>query len=366
MIFKKLGLSIIEYSLLAMLVIVGTIVMGPYFIRSIGAHFQLWQESIDDSIDDRMVKSKGVTIPTVCQCGPLVTGACGGHFQTSSFSCPVDSRYQYTPCSPPGCGFTSPGFQETCLLDTATCCSTYRTCFSYYAPSNPSCCGKISLNDPACLNRPAGVQLNNVSNPGTAPYNYSDYCCYNEVALINNCYQSPGQTAPPIPSGLSINNFIKCERIPSGCQPICTGTPHSNTKRLFPGGPSICPIGVLTQDRPWTVVTGNSCLPAGDACREICDVGYQIVGSGAGAYCAAPTYQIATVVSLSPPNPEMTVNTPHPQPQGPWCFSGTITSITSPGIGCYLGFTGSGGASGIPVSSPSGASPGQNCSVVIN
>ena len=50
--FKNRGQSIIEYCTLAMLIIVGTIVMGPYVIRSVNAHFKLWQESVDDSIND--------------------------------------------------------------------------------------------------------------------------------------------------------------------------------------------------------------------------------------------------------------------------------------------------------------------------
>ncbi len=339
MISKKIGQSIIEYVLLAMLVIVGTIVMGPYFIRSIGSHFHLWQEAVDDSIDDRMVQAKGVSIPTICQCGPLQSGACGGHFQTSSASCPVDSRYSYTPCSPPGCGFTSPGFQETCVLDTNFCCANYRLCSNFYNPGNPGCCGRTPLNNPGCLNRPVGVELNAVNNPGTAPSNYSNYCCYNEMALINNCYQDAAHYA-----------FIKCQRVPGQCQPMCTGTPHAHSHA--------CPVGTLTQDRPYTVVPGATCPAPGDACNEICDVGYQWNGTA----CATPMYQIASNPNTNPPEQETNSNN---LPQGPWCFSGIVTSITSAGVGCNVGPDPNPGQAG----SGSGANagpPGQNCSLVVN
>ena len=34
----------IEYSLIAVLVILGIVIMGPYVLRSVGAHFKLWDD----------------------------------------------------------------------------------------------------------------------------------------------------------------------------------------------------------------------------------------------------------------------------------------------------------------------------------
>ena len=56
------GQSIIEYSALVVLIIVAITVMGPYVLRSINAHFKLWQEAIDDSVNDRMLKVPMVKI----------------------------------------------------------------------------------------------------------------------------------------------------------------------------------------------------------------------------------------------------------------------------------------------------------------
>jgi len=75
---KNKGQSIFEYSALAMLVVVGVIVMGPYIVRSIGAHFKLWQESIDDP-NDRMEIN-----PSAFEAGGDVEGACASSHNFAS------------------------------------------------------------------------------------------------------------------------------------------------------------------------------------------------------------------------------------------------------------------------------------------
>ncbi len=47
------GQSLIEYSLIVLLVILGIVVMGPYVLRSINAHFKIWDEEIQDSHNER-------------------------------------------------------------------------------------------------------------------------------------------------------------------------------------------------------------------------------------------------------------------------------------------------------------------------
>jgi len=43
------GQSIIEYTLIAVLVILGIVYMGPYALRSVNAYFKLWDDSVQDS-----------------------------------------------------------------------------------------------------------------------------------------------------------------------------------------------------------------------------------------------------------------------------------------------------------------------------
>ena len=50
----KRGQSIIEYSLILTLVILGVAVMGPYILRSINAHFKIWDDEIQDSHNERL------------------------------------------------------------------------------------------------------------------------------------------------------------------------------------------------------------------------------------------------------------------------------------------------------------------------
>ncbi len=57
------GQSLIEYSLIALLVILGIVVMGPYVLRSINAHFKIWDEEIQDSHNERPVYEDAVKIP---------------------------------------------------------------------------------------------------------------------------------------------------------------------------------------------------------------------------------------------------------------------------------------------------------------
>ena len=250
MISKIKGQSLIEYALLAMLVIVGTLVMGPYLIRSVNSHFQLWQESIDDSRHDRMIPGQGVTIPPTCTCDTFQDGSCGGRFQRIPYNCPITHMYQFTPCTPPGCGFTTSDFRERCVENIPVCCSYYQLCFANFrVPPNPDpgCCGRIPLDDPQCIGRPTSGDFAHVPNPTTSPPNYSGFCCYNEEALINNCF-------PNDP------DYIRCRAIPPGsnspdagrCRPRCINPIADSTACNTP------PEGSdLNRDTPFRLVSDD-------------------------------------------------------------------------------------------------------------
>ncbi len=123
---SKTGQSVIEYTLIASLVILGVIVMGPYVIRSINAHFKIWDDSVQDSLDDPMISPSPDKIPdvhTTCQCTELVNRGCGGKGRFER--CGPDQTYWSNDCSPAGCGFTTGKFKEECRPAAQTCCNEF-------------------------------------------------------------------------------------------------------------------------------------------------------------------------------------------------------------------------------------------------
>ena len=50
---ERQGQSLIEYALIATIVIFGIVMMGPYVLRSIQAHFKMWDDQIQDSHNER-------------------------------------------------------------------------------------------------------------------------------------------------------------------------------------------------------------------------------------------------------------------------------------------------------------------------
>ena len=56
------GQSIIEYSLLLLIVMAGIIVMGPYLIRSWNANAKGWEDSVTDSqMEDSVISASNET-----------------------------------------------------------------------------------------------------------------------------------------------------------------------------------------------------------------------------------------------------------------------------------------------------------------
>jgi Flp pilus assembly pilin Flp len=54
---NKHGQSIIEYVLIAVLVILGIVIMGPYVLRSVNAHFKLWDDGVQDSFTENITQA---------------------------------------------------------------------------------------------------------------------------------------------------------------------------------------------------------------------------------------------------------------------------------------------------------------------
>ncbi|MBF0490549.1 MAG: hypothetical protein HQL15_08020, partial [Candidatus Omnitrophica bacterium] len=225
---KTHGQSIIEYTVLAMLIIVGTIVMGPYLIRSINAQFKLWQESIDDSTNDRMQQGGSINIASVdCHANPLTNGGCGARGNVKQ--CKPNERYQYTPCTIGTCCYGK-DFSETCTADP-TCCDEVTSCSG--GGLLTGCCGTTPINPIITRTPDANGYLPPIY--PTAPLNPTDDCYYGEELQIGICNGM----------GVSPDKYI-CQSN-SNCKPKCLGdvpTDDTTGDPLF----TVCNNTGLTQD----------------------------------------------------------------------------------------------------------------------
>lgn len=219
--------------------------MGGYVLRSINAHFKLWDEGVQDSFGEYLNQSN--TIPVInasCQCSQ-VNGTCGCN--TAGCPCPSNEREVDTMCNPQSCN-GGPG--TTCILD-------------------PSCCGAPV---------PVGcgtVPLNFLPAPPAAPNTANCYFGY-------QIYQAQ--------CGNQVS--VTCVQDPNCPLPQCTGTV------LYPGSTVLCPgatVG-LARDMPY-IYDGDGAASCGTnppPCQVYCVAPYFL--NAAHTQCV----QAFTVAALLP------------------------------------------------------------------
>lgn len=61
--FGKKGQNTLEYTTIILVVAAGIIVMGPYVIRSVNAHFKSWEDAVNDAVNDPMEEASPSEIP---------------------------------------------------------------------------------------------------------------------------------------------------------------------------------------------------------------------------------------------------------------------------------------------------------------
>ena len=107
--------------------------MGPYVLRSVGAHFKLWDESVQDSFTEKLTQVPVNNVPNIplnCNC-TTTAGSCG----SSTSLCAGNQReYEHT-CSIQGCDGAP---ASSCQPDSA-CCTAWAS----------TGCGTIPLGQPA-------------------------------------------------------------------------------------------------------------------------------------------------------------------------------------------------------------------------
>ena len=114
------GQSILEYTVILILVMGGIIIGGPYAIRSWNAQIQGWDDSIKVSIQDPLQETPPDTINVPdCTCGGWAPGGCNTDSTTNPDGpCDWNELYQQQTCTPVGC---NPIPTERCVVDNSCC-----------------------------------------------------------------------------------------------------------------------------------------------------------------------------------------------------------------------------------------------------
>ena len=211
---NKRGQSIIEYTLIAVLVILGVVFMGPYVLRSVGAHFKLWDEGVQDSFTENLNQAPVNDVPNIpltCHC-TTTPGSCGN---SACSSCCANQLIMNHNCNPQLCDG---------------------------APAS-SC-----VNDPTCCTQWVNVGCGTTPIGQTPP---SNNCNYGYEIQTQQC---------------GANNTVQC--VPnSNCDPQCLGTPST--------GPLPCPDTTtgLTQNLGISYVntdTQADCLSISGCTAALC------------------------------------------------------------------------------------------------
>ncbi len=230
----------IEYTLIAVLVILGIVLMGPYVLRSVNAHFKIWDDGVKDSFEEHLTQAPVNSVPPInvtCRC-PVSKGSCGGSNNGGTGSCATNQReYDYN-CDPPGCNGAQQNFY--CQDDDQDCCSAWV---------------------------PAGCGLTPI---GQVPPPTD--CNYGFEKQAHQC----GNT-----------NVIQCTQDPS-CDPQCKGNyPADPTVNLFCANNSTtAPNSGLTQDTNISYVANQAGCPSSPTCQM---------------YCVAPNVLNQTMTACVPP-----------------------------------------------------------------
>jgi len=257
------GQSTIEYSMVVMLVMAGIIVLGPYVIRSVNAHFKMWEDTTEEAFTDPLKDRDPEGLPKPqCRCPVKATGCGLGSCQ------PTEMLWQKD-CVPLDC---EP--QETrCEVENGCCGEEVGGCGGACAAGEREVkvtCGKLPTQT-ACrasadCGRCTGVPIEN-----------ADPCPGDEVDVVGEVPRVPvpngGCSVPP--------EAIKCEAeckvgfvLQNGAcvQPVCE--PAYTVIAAGAGGSGCTPPAVgYTKPYPAGV-----CIDAGDdnpCCVIRCNPGDQ-------------------------------------------------------------------------------------------
>lgn len=230
--------SIIEFTIVIMLVIAGILIAGPYAKRAINAHLKGWEDAVDDSLNDPLQQTQDVSgLPIFCDydgiCDPPAESSdccdcgsgCGdnicckdsaGNFIAGDFAgCPDCSTCGINGCEPgedannccQDCG-CDPNDGECCTdnegnpvgcdVDSADCASGYvcgdTTCDRSRGENEMNCCEDCHVcggTNPICEH--LCEHIIDPNSPTFCPGDCCDYFCPNYSTCrsnqdcMNNC-----------------------------------------------------------------------------------------------------------------------------------------------------------------------------------
>src|SRR3989338_3241224 len=116
----KKAQSVIEYTLVIVLVLAGALFMRPYVIRGVNAHMKGWEDNVHDSLHDPLKKGEiPASAAPVCP-----DGSCAGDpFETEDSCCWDCGRCGDTNCCPgsENNNINNPGDPAFCNYDCGGC-----------------------------------------------------------------------------------------------------------------------------------------------------------------------------------------------------------------------------------------------------
>ena len=313
----------IEYALIAVLVILGIVFMGPYALRSVNAHFKMWDEGVQDSSKELITQAPIGDVPFInatCTCSTSTscgspTGLCAAYQLEEDYS-----------CTPVGCNGSAGA--SKCIPDTTnTCCATPVSIgcgtvplTSSSIPTEPcpttnTSSGPVSIFDPGTICSSPPGNLHNCY------YGYEIYGYQCGTNTTDICVYSPQPTGVcPLPACLGINT-------PGSI--LCSTTSANLTQNY----------GITYVDAPdqTTCNAITSCASYCNApCQYYCDTSNDYFVNSTGTACTQTrTFTVAPVPSY-PSNSTTTVS--NDVYFAPLCTDSNspianlnITNITNPG-----------------------------------
>lgn len=238
------GQSVLEYVLLATIVIIGIIIGGPLLLKSVQGYFKLTDETVQDATSENITSAPvtGIAAPN-CKCStttnavpsPLTLdaldaagwskGVCGVGLHDAT------QRYYYRTCSPMKCA------QEEIWLSDPTCCTDAKPvgCGTKFSPNTPNATGRQLCGSTAPLNGNF-TEAENLT--GTCAVIGNDYDCpIGQRLYMKECAHKPAagdSTTPP-----KTDKFYACSKpddtaVNLDCLPSCWQYPYPHSKPCNP------------------------------------------------------------------------------------------------------------------------------------
>lgn len=269
--------SIVEYALIAILVIMGVVFMGAYVLRSVNAHFKLWDEGTQDSFSENINQANLDNVPPIatnCQCN-ATPESCGG----PNLLCPPYLREVDYTCNLPGClGVSGNSYCETPTAANPCCgCPSRGDCGSHTLASGvpvgdtipcpvegqngiPASCPDYPLPSNICVKAPA-------NDPTNCYYGYHIYGNQCGGAGASNICVKDSTCPAPACTGFIL--FGSCADADPSTTYCVTGTCHAPTPAQAP---------TLVTDTP-NFYVGNSsaaCNSTDGPCQVYCNSPYVV------------------------------------------------------------------------------------------